>query len=465
MTPVPPGHDAPGVRPQGAPRSCALTWLPIAQLRTSFAALRRGRVGLLAGQTLASQALRVARLNGSYEVVDGFKALERWRDEGATHVPALVEEAHDVTSAKRLVLRANAPRRTLSILDEARVVASLRHDDGLGPKTIARSLERKPDWVRRRMTLTRGLSAEVERKIDAGKIGPSLAEALVTLSSDDQDALVAARDRHRLRGSEALVLVRALREASDPEARRRLLADPCRLLQPSSSAVLSSAAAQIEERLRRAQAALTELAALSLEDPSLSGGERRRLGALRRALDPQIQALAGRPTGSAAPGSFSLPRLETDRDRLEWPSPDHAGDAAGVAARHVPAAPPDPRPLPEPRPPVDLARGGPARGGPAACSASRVPAAPGGPAPAAQRLEPRGASSSAGAEAARPEHARDREPARAESQGGAADPRAGGHAQDPAAQRSGAEARRLPRRGRGARGEGPDHDADPARAA
>jgi hypothetical protein len=124
----------------------------------------------------------------------------RWRDEGATHVPVLVEEARDVAHAKRLVLRSNAPRRTLSILDEARVVASLRPGDGLGPKTIARSLERKPDWVRRRMVLTRELSPEVERKIDAGKIGPSLAEALVTLGPDDQDAVVAARDRHRLRG-------------------------------------------------------------------------------------------------------------------------------------------------------------------------------------------------------------------------------------------------------------------------
>jgi ParB-like chromosome segregation protein Spo0J len=74
---------------------------------------------------------------GAYELLDGFKRLERWRGAGAARVPVVIESLSNPLDAKTALLAANAPRRTLSILDEARVVASLRHDDGLGPKTIA----------------------------------------------------------------------------------------------------------------------------------------------------------------------------------------------------------------------------------------------------------------------------------------------------------------------------------------
>src|SRR5690606_21178023 len=103
----------------------------------------------------------------------GFKRLERWVGEGAEVVPVVVESVTEPYEAKRLVLAANAPPRTLSIMDEARAVASLREDDRLGPKTIARSLRKKPHWVERRLALAHGLAPAVERKVDAGKVGPT----------------------------------------------------------------------------------------------------------------------------------------------------------------------------------------------------------------------------------------------------------------------------------------------------
>ena len=72
--------------------------------------------------------------DGTYEVLDGFKRLARWRGEGHTHVPVVVEEdARARVVGKARLLEANAPRRTLSPMDEARVVRSLADDDQLSP--------------------------------------------------------------------------------------------------------------------------------------------------------------------------------------------------------------------------------------------------------------------------------------------------------------------------------------------
>src|SRR5690606_16446146 len=129
---------------------------------------------------------------GHLEVVDGFKRLERWRGQGAQVVPVVIEGSVEPYGAKRLLLIANAPPRTLSVMDEARVMASLRHDDGLGPKSIAGLLGRKPHWVAQRLAMAAGLSPAVERRIDAGRVGPALASALVGLGSGDQEAVLAA---------------------------------------------------------------------------------------------------------------------------------------------------------------------------------------------------------------------------------------------------------------------------------
>ena len=54
-------------------------FVPLARIRTSFVSLRRGRLGLTDPDPLADQPLRVVASGDGYEVVDGFKRLERWR--------------------------------------------------------------------------------------------------------------------------------------------------------------------------------------------------------------------------------------------------------------------------------------------------------------------------------------------------------------------------------------------------
>ncbi|MFQ5829528.1 MAG: hypothetical protein ACE5JD_10290 [Candidatus Methylomirabilia bacterium] len=114
--------------------------LPFDHLGTTLAPLRAPRTD--PASPPAPLPLRVAAAgNGTYQVLDGFKRLARWTHDGHTHVPVVVEEAPGVVRKARL-LEANAPRRTVSPMDEARVVRSLADDDYLTPAQIVKLLGR-----------------------------------------------------------------------------------------------------------------------------------------------------------------------------------------------------------------------------------------------------------------------------------------------------------------------------------
>jgi hypothetical protein len=107
--------------------------VPVERLATTLAPLRGPRTD--PGTSLAPLPLRVAPTgDGTYEVLDGFKRLARWRRDGHTHVPVVVEDdAGAAVVGKARLLEANTPKRTLSPMDEARVVRSLAVEDHLSP--------------------------------------------------------------------------------------------------------------------------------------------------------------------------------------------------------------------------------------------------------------------------------------------------------------------------------------------
>ncbi len=134
----------------------------IDSLRTSYGSLRPGAVPPRAEQG-NELPLRVAPCpdtseNEAFEVLDGFKRVQRWREQGATIMPVVVESPARSIEHKRLMLAVNAPGRTTTALDEARVVCSLVDDDGLTATAVARLLGRKPDWVARRRAIGTRLS-------------------------------------------------------------------------------------------------------------------------------------------------------------------------------------------------------------------------------------------------------------------------------------------------------------------
>ena len=169
--------------------------LPIERLATSLAPLRGPRTER--GSPLAPLPLRVAATDvGTYEILDGFKRLAQWTRDGHTHVPVVVEDAAGVVRKAR-VLEANAPRRTLSAMDEARVVCSLADDDHLPPTQIAKLLGHCRGWVDRRLMLGHRLASVLAVHVDDGRLSATTAHTLASFPRTEQPRLADAMQRPR----------------------------------------------------------------------------------------------------------------------------------------------------------------------------------------------------------------------------------------------------------------------------
>jgi ParB-like chromosome segregation protein Spo0J len=228
----------------GTVRLVALT-----SLRTSDARLRPGMLPSRPAAGVDLPARVVPSPEGGYEIIDGFKRIDRWQRLDHSLVPVVVETPASPIEHKRLLLVANAPPRTITALDEARVVSSLAKDDGLSPKAIAKLLGHTPDWVERRLKLDSRLGPVAQQKLSSGDIGSSLACALTALGTTDQEAILAAAEEHQLSTRECTRLVAAYRAADDTD-RRGLLADPLDVARPelNRQATLSSRAVALEQR-------------------------------------------------------------------------------------------------------------------------------------------------------------------------------------------------------------------------
>ena len=286
---------APGSDPVLPDDAALVSTIPVALLRTSFERLRSVQPRRGSSPHLRDLPLRVvAAGDGFFEIVDGFKRFARWMDEGRAAVPAVVESARSTVEQKLLLLRANAPPRTTTPMDEARVIQSLLDEDGLGLSGVAQVLGRRKPWVVRRLALATRLAPSVERKVDQGAIGPTLAYALCALSERGQQDIVCAAERHALRQREALALVSAWRVASSDAERARLLSEPLPVVRPDpkSTSFVGPLAARLEERLARARDVLVDLASFQLRTEGLTDAERRRLEAQHRAVLDLLQQTA-----------------------------------------------------------------------------------------------------------------------------------------------------------------------------
>jgi len=290
--------------------------LPIQSLKTSYACLRPGAIHQHPNDTAELPIRVVPTDDGLYEVIDGFKRLEGWREQGKDLIPVVLECPSRAEEHKRLLLLANSPPRTLTALDEARVVCSLLTEEALTQNTIARMLRRKPQWVARRVELATRLSPTAQTQLAHGSIGPTLAHALCALPDKDQDAVLGAIDRHRLKHREALVLVAAYRVADEPDRHELLRAPLGRVrAEPAPSPTTSTLATELEHRLERIREALLDLSefVIPLE---LAPAEQRRLEARLRSVLAQLHH-----TARALETEHPAANLTGDPDDSEQTSP------------------------------------------------------------------------------------------------------------------------------------------------
>jgi hypothetical protein len=300
--------------------------LPIARLGTRYAALRPGRPRTSA-ELPAELPVRVAAMeDGRFEVVDGFKRLERWREQGRGLVPAIVECLGSPLELKRLMLAANAPPRTLTALDEAAVVRSLIAEDGLSVRAVAALLGRRPAWVTSRHKLATRLGAYPAQLLARGKLRPTLAGLLTAFAAKDQDALARVIERHGLSGREAAILLHAYR-AADEADRRALLREPLARVRPAAGSALtrSPRAEALESRLFEIRRALLDLETFTFPG-DLAPAEARRLEALYRSVVQQLGAAAQKLGQSSMSKESIVERAQTEDRCISTDQPAEDAD-------------------------------------------------------------------------------------------------------------------------------------------
>lgn len=319
-------------------------FLPIDQIGTGWSSLRDcgSRVHNTA---LRDLPIRVVLHDGRYEVIDGFKRLERWKQAGAATVPVLVEECTDSLSPKQLLLKSNSPQRTISPLDEARVVNSLIKDDGLTVHAVANLLGRRREWVVRRRSLTR-LSVNAQLLLGNGRISLMVAQLLISLKPEDQDSILTAIDKHSLKMRESQLLIQTWRVASDSE-KQSLLADPFLQRESEPAPSQSTRLKALEVKLSALRQALDEFSSMVIPG-DLVEAEQRRLNAICASIQIQITQMAQsyktkelvEPEAAAVqtmPADI-LHEIEDEEFYGSMPDPLVMPDITGVFQCHLPSS-------------------------------------------------------------------------------------------------------------------------------
>jgi ParB-like chromosome segregation protein Spo0J len=275
---------APVVSPPG---ECpgTMCFIPPERLRTSYEYLRPGAAQAVSTE-LAPMPLRVAPTkDGYYEVIDGFKRLRDWLEQAPDLIPVVVEQPGRPEDDKRRLFLANGATRTLTALDHARVVDSLKKDDGCSPGATARLLGRKPHWVKSRLRLAARLSKVAAQKLAQRAIGPTLAQKLCELAGKEQDAVLSCIERHALKVGEAVRLVGAYL-AADNEERQALLRTPHDVVRPEPPPpTISPSAALLEQRVNGYRRAFGKFRTFTIPDDFAPAEERRLQACYRGAVD------------------------------------------------------------------------------------------------------------------------------------------------------------------------------------
>jgi len=128
---------------------------------------------------------------GEQELLDGFKRLRAGRQLGLKELTARSLDV-SLRACKAAMLQINRVGRAICSMEEALVVHSLCHEDGLNQVEIALLLGRHKSWVCRRLALIERLSDEAQQSIRLGLVPASLGAELARLQRYNQERLLAA---------------------------------------------------------------------------------------------------------------------------------------------------------------------------------------------------------------------------------------------------------------------------------
>jgi ParB-like chromosome segregation protein Spo0J len=195
-------------------------------------------------------------VSGEHEVLDGFKRLRAGRQLGFTELTVRPLNV-SLRACKAAMLQLNRVGRTVSGMEEALVIHSLTHEDGLSQVEIGLLIGRHKSWVCRRLSLIERLSDEAQESIRLGLLPASFGAELAKLQRCNQDLLLESIRKHRLTWRETRKVAIALANSPSWE-HDGILRDPRwvviapdegALVDPQDEKGLSFKARQIQQRL------------------------------------------------------------------------------------------------------------------------------------------------------------------------------------------------------------------------
>ena len=208
-------------------------------------------------------------VSGEHELLDGFKRLRAARQLGFSELTIRPLDV-SLRACKAAMLQLNRVGRSISGMEEALVVHSLTHEDGLSQVEIGVLIGRHKSWVCRRLALIERLSDEVQQSIRLGLLAASLGAELVGLQRCNQDLLLESIRKHHLSWRETRKVVTALKNSPRWE-HDGILRDPRGVViapdeeafvDPRDEKGLSFTARQIQRRLFIMEKACLEVAFL-----------------------------------------------------------------------------------------------------------------------------------------------------------------------------------------------------------
>lgn len=173
---------------------------------------------------------------GQDELLDGFKRLRAARSLAMRELTVSRLEVGP-RGCKAAILQLNRVGRTISSMEEALVVHSLCHDDGLSQVEIAVLLGRHKSWVSRRVALIARLSDEAQERIRLGLLPASLGAELARLQRCNQLQVLECIKAHHLTWRETRKVVNAMLSRL-PSYWPALLHDPRTVLGKDTEGVL-----------------------------------------------------------------------------------------------------------------------------------------------------------------------------------------------------------------------------------
>jgi len=214
-----------------------ITDIPIDQFGERYAGLRIVNPG--ADKAMVRSMEKYGQLtpvivtsNGSdkYELLDGFKRLRGGLALSLSHLRSHVLELND-RSSKAAIMQMNWVGKSINSMEEALIVHSLCYEDQLTQVEIATLLGRHKSWVCRRVSLIERLCDEAQNQIKLGLIPVSMGRELARLPRGNQEALLAAINKHQLNCRETTKITAALltRPQHDHAA---ILSHPWEFLRP-----------------------------------------------------------------------------------------------------------------------------------------------------------------------------------------------------------------------------------------